>query len=164
MSTVGAFKIGGKLISTLHTANGYLNMLSGRRGNVDVDYWTPTNTSGKYPLPGGVQSGDNPKYGSTLGYFDATYCKLRTITLGYNFDNIKGFKNSGIDNMRIYFTVQNPFVIASEFTKETGLDPETNSFANENAAVTTVFQSRLLTVGTNTPQTRNFIFGINFSF
>lgn len=164
LSTVGAFKIGGKLISTLHTANGYLNMLSGRRGNVDVDYWTPTNTSGKYPLPGGVQSGDNPKYGSTLGYFDATYCKLRTITLGYNFDNIKGFKNSGIDNMRIYFTVQNPFVIASEFTKETGLDPETNSFANENAAVTTVFQSRLLTVGTNTPQTRNFIFGINFSF
>ena len=44
-------------------------MLSGRRNNVDVDYWTPDNTNARYPNPEGIKSGDNPKYGSTLGYF-----------------------------------------------------------------------------------------------
>ena len=69
LNVITAFKCGGKLISTLHHSNGYLNMLTGRRGQVDVDYWTEENTNAKYPKPGGIQSGDNPKYGSTLGYF-----------------------------------------------------------------------------------------------
>ena len=43
--------------------------MSGRRGNVEVDYWTPENTNAKYPKPGGIASGDNPKYGSTSGLF-----------------------------------------------------------------------------------------------
>lgn len=73
LNVITAFKCGGKLISTLHHSNGYLNMLTGRRGQVDVDYWTEENTNAKYPKPGGIQSGDNPKYGSTLGYFDASY-------------------------------------------------------------------------------------------
>ena len=67
LNVITAFKCGGKLISTLHHSNGYLNMLTGRRGQVDVDYWTEENTNAKYPKPGGIQSGDNPKYGSTLG-------------------------------------------------------------------------------------------------
>ena len=76
----------GNIVSSLHASNGYLNMLTGRRGNVKVDYWTPENRDAKYPKPGGVQSGDNPKYGSTLGYFDASYFKVGQITLGYNFN------------------------------------------------------------------------------
>lgn len=40
LNVITAFKCGGKLISTLHHSNGYLNMLTGRRGQVDVDYWT----------------------------------------------------------------------------------------------------------------------------
>ena len=67
LNIIGAFKYGGILISTLHSSSGYLNMLSGRRGNVDVDYWTEENTDAKYPKPGGIMSSDNPKYGSTLG-------------------------------------------------------------------------------------------------
>lgn len=82
LNVITAFKCGGKLISTLHHSNGYLNMLTGRRGQVDVDYWTEENTNAKYPKPGGIQSGDNPKYGSTLGYFDASYWKVRNISLG----------------------------------------------------------------------------------
>lgn len=69
LSIVGAFKSGGTLISTLYSSTGYLNMLTGRRGNVKVDYWTPENTGAKYPKPGGIEQSDNPKYGSTLGYF-----------------------------------------------------------------------------------------------
>lgn len=165
LNIIGAFKYGGILISTLHSSSGYLNMLSGRRGNVDVDYWTEENTDAKYPKPGGIMSSDNPKYGSTLGYFDASYWKIRTITLGYTFDNQKQkwLRNLGVDNLRAYFTVQNPFVICSPFHKETGLDPETNSYANENVAVASG-PSRLLTVGTNSPSTRNYLFGISLTF
>lgn len=164
LNVITAFKCGGKLISTLHHSNGYLNMLTGRRGQVDVDYWTEENTNAKYPEPGGIQSGDNPKYGSTLGYFDASYWKVRNISLGYKFDEQKWLKNFGIQSLRAYVSIQNPFVICSPFHKETGLDPETNSYGNENVAVTSGIQKRFLTVGTNAPSTRNYLFGINLTF
>ncbi len=162
LTIIGAFQCGGKLISSLHSSNGYLNMLSGRRNNVKVDYWTPENTNAKYPKPGGIMSGDNPKYGSTLGYFDASYMKIRTITLGYNFDSCPKLKQFGIDNLRAYVTIQNPFVLFSPFTNECGLDPETNSLGDENVAVNMV--SRFPIIGTNTPSTRNYLFGINLTF
>ena len=164
LNVITAFKCGGKLISTLHHSNGYLNILTGRRGQVDVDYWTEENTNAKYPKPGGIQSGDNPKYGSTLGYFDASYWKVRNISLGYKFDEQKWLKNFGIQSLRAYVSIQNPFVICSPFHKETGLDPETNSYGNENVAVTSGIQRRFLTVGTNAPSTRNYLFGINLTF
>jgi TonB-linked SusC/RagA family outer membrane protein len=168
LNIIGTYQHGGILVSSLHASNGYLNMLTGRRGNVKVDYWTPQNTDAKYPAPAPPQSGDNQKYGSTLGYFDASYFKVGQITLGYNFNNNAGwFKRSGIGDARLYFTLQNAFVLFSPFGSETGLDPVTNSYGNENAAVTTSLpyrESSMLTVGTNTPQTRNFIFGLNLSF
>ena len=165
LTVIGAFQIGGKLISAIHSSNGYLNMLTGRRNNIDVDYWTEQNTGAKYPKPGGIQSGDNPKYGSTLGYFNAGYLKIRAITLGYNFENIKAVKDFGISRLRLYATVQNPFVLFSPFNNESGLDPETNSWSNENTAVGYSFGShRMPIVGYNTPSTRNFIFGLNVTF
>ena len=165
LTVIGAFQIGGKLISAIHSSNGYLNMLTGRRNNMDVDYWTPENTGAKYPKPGGLQSGDNPKYGSTLGYFNAGYLKVRAITLGYNFENLKPVKDLGISRLRLYATVQNPFVLFSPYNNESGLDPETNSWSNENTAVGYSFGShRMPIVGYNTPSTRNFIFGLNVTF
>ena len=165
LNVIGAFQIGGKLISAIHSSNGYLNMLTGRRNNIDVDYWTEENTGAKYPKPGGIQSGDNPKYGSTLGYFNAGYLKFRAITLGYNFENIKAVKDLGISRLRLYATVQNPFVLFSPYNNECGLDPETNSWSNENTAVGYSFGShRMPIIGYNTPSTRNFIFGVNVTF
>ncbi len=167
LTVIGAFQVGGKLISAIHSANGYLNMLTGRRGQLDVDYWTEQNTGAKYPKPGGIQSGDNPKYGSTLGYFDAGYLKVRAITLGYNFDNLKAVKDFGISRLRLYATIQNPFVLFSPFNNESGLDPETNSYANQNTAVGIdgyTGKHRMPIVGYNTPSTRNFIFGLNVTF
>jgi hypothetical protein len=124
----------------------------------------PTDTTAKYPKPNGV-GGDNPKYGSTLGYFDASYLKIRTISVGYNFDQFSFIKNAGISKLRLYFTVENAFVLFSPYYKESGMDPETNSYGNENAAVPLAGSlSRLLTIGTNTPSTRNYLIGINITF
>lgn len=164
LTVIGAFKSGGTLVSSLYSANGYLNMLTGRRGQVNVDYWTPENTGAKYPKPGGLMSGDNPKYGNTLALFDASYLKVRTITLGYNF-NIKAVKDLGIQKLRLYATVQNPFVLFAPYTNETGMDPETNSYGDENAATTTgLVNRRILTVGTNSPSTRNYMLGVSLTF
>lgn len=163
LSVVGAFKSGGTLISTLYSSSGYLNMMTGRRGNVKVDYWTPENTNAKYPKPGGVEQSDNPKYGSTMGYFDASYLKIRDITLGYNIP--KNFLSRfGVNSLRVYATVQNPFVFFSPYHDESGMDPETNSYGNENQAVTTSLKSRLLVVGTNSPSTQNYLVGLNLTF
>ena len=163
LSAVGVFTNGGILISTLYSSAGYLNLLSGRRNNVKVDYWTPENTAAKYPKPGGIASGDNPKYGSTLGYFSGSYMKIRTISLGYNFTGSNWMKRTGIDNLRLYFTAQNPFVLFSPFHSETGLDPETNSYGDQNSAVSG-YQHRLLTLGFNSPATRNYLLGLNLTF
>ncbi|MFD0989241.1 SusC/RagA family TonB-linked outer membrane protein [Mariniflexile jejuense] len=163
-SIVGTFKSGGLLIATPYGANGYLNILTGRRGNIDVDYWTADNTDAKYPKPGGI-GGDQPKYLNSLSYFDASYLKIRTITLGYNFEKSKFIKDSGIDRLRLYVTAQNPLVFFSPYKKASGMDPETNSAANENSAVTYNYNlRRLLTIGTNTPTTTNYVIGLNISF
>ena len=165
LSAVAAFQNGGIVNSTIYGSGGYLNMLSGRRNNVKVDYWTPENTDAAYPRPGKYLSGDNPKYGSTLGYFDHSYLKMRTISLGYNFNNNNWMKKAGVGNLRLYVTAQNPFVLFSPYHKETGMDPETNSFGNENAAVALSGNlRRILTLGTNSPATRNYLVGLNVTF
>ncbi|MBV7532124.1 TonB-dependent receptor [Chitinophaga sp. sic0106] len=163
LAAVGVFQHGGTLISSVYGSGGYLNTLTTRNNNVKVDYWTPENTDAKYPNPAGPLSGDNPKYGSTLGYFDASFLKIRTISLGYDFSRSL-IKSKNI-KLRAYFTVQNPFVLWSPYTKESGMDPETNSYGNENAAVPLSGSlRRLLTIGVNTPSTRNYIIGVNLSF
>lgn len=166
LSIVGLFKNGGLVIATPYGSNGFLNILSGRRNNIDVDYWTPTNTGARFPKPGDI-GGDQPKYLNSLSYIDASFLKIRTITLGYNFDQSSWFKVKGISRLRAYVTVQNPFVMFSPYYNLSGMDPETNSYANDgqNSAVPYANnQSRLLSIGTNTPSTRNYVFGLNVTF
>ena len=164
-SIVGVYQHGGILVSTINGSGGYLNLESGRRNNIKIDYWTPGNTGAKYPNPAAIRSGDNPKYATTLGYFDGSYMKVRAISLGYNFAQNNLLKKSRINNLRLYFTVQNPFVMFSSFTKEMGLDPEPNSYGNQNAAVPLSYNlRRILTVGYNTPSTRNYVVGVNMTF
>ena len=155
-SFVGAFKIGGKLVSTLYGPEGYLNCLDGRRNNIRVDYWTPSNPNARYPKPSGLTNSNNPKYLSTLAVFDATFVKIRSITLGYSLPDTV-LSKIGVSNIRVYTTVQNPFVIYSPFTKETGLDPDTNTSGRG-------YGNNIYAVGINTPTTRNFLFGLNLTF
>ncbi|MDO6434783.1 TonB-dependent receptor [Flavitalea sp. BT771] len=167
LGITGIFKSGGTLISTLYSSVGYLNNLNTRSGNnVKVDYWTPTNNHASdfntfAPRPGGV-GGDNPAYGSTMGYFSASYLKIRTITMGYNFSQ-KWMKAASITRMRVYCTVENPFVFFSPYEKRSHMDPETNSYGDQNSAVQ-AGPHRILTIGTNTPSTRNFLIGLNVTF
>jgi hypothetical protein len=74
-------------------------------------------------------------------------------------------ENAGIDKLRLYCTVQNPFVFFSPYKKESGMDPETNSYGNENAAVAYSYNlRRLLTIGTKHAYNTNYMIGINLTF
>ena len=99
---------------------------------------------------------------STMGYFDASYVKIRAITLGYTLDQ-QFMRDLGIEKLRLYVTAQNPFVLFSPYHKMSGMDPEPNSLGNENQAVAS-YNSRFPIIGTNTPSTRNYLFGLNLTF
>lgn len=160
----GVFQSGGILNSTLYGRDSYLNMNSGRRGQIKIDYWTPDHTNAKYPAPGGVANGDFPKYGNTTGYFNASYLKINTITVGYNVRS-ELLKTAGFEKLRLYGTLQNPFVLFSPYYNETGMDPQTNSYAGDGPAnAMPPTPGRFLIVAANTPSTKNFIIGVNVAF
>ena len=114
-------------------------------------------------------SSDNPKYGSTLGYFDAGYLKVRAITLGYDFARFTSVLLFLLTKLLAFFTVQYTFLLFSPFTHECRLAPETHPLSNDSITMAVTMEGytgshKLPVVGYNTPSTRNFLFGINLTF
>jgi TonB-linked SusC/RagA family outer membrane protein len=165
LSAVAFGRLGGMLVSTLYQSNiGFpVNSLEGRRNGPRVDYWTPDNPTNEYPMPGMGQVPVGPDGGSTLGYFDASFLKIRSINFGYQVP-AKLLAKTGITSLRLYTTVQSPFrAFFSEYVREGGLDPEPTG---RGGAVNPGFGggSNRLTVRPDTPLTRTFIFGLNVKF
>lgn len=171
LTVIGTFKSGGLLVSALHSPTSYLNMNNGRRGQIIIDYWTPENPTNAYPKPYGPEVTNNPKYGSTLAYFDGSFGKITNITLGYNFKP-EWINKAHIESLRLYVTAQNPFIFGSSYYSETGLDPQPNSLSSDTGTQTVisntdterVVKGRISVVGFNTPATRNYLFGLNVTF
>ena len=158
LSTVAFARVGGMLVSTMYQPSSYLNMLSGRRSGIKINYWTHDEPNNEYPKPDATF--ENTVYGSTLGYFDATFLKIRSINLGYTLPD-KSINKIGVAYMRIYAIAQNPFTLFSPYLKAGGVDPEpTAEGGSDDKAV----QDRILTVGASTPPTKSYIFGVNFKF
>lgn len=86
---------------------------------VQTDYWTPENPGARYPRLAPNSSYGNNNHTSDYWRFDASYCRVKYIQLGYTFDQI-GLKKIGVSNIRLYLNVQNPFTMA----KEDLVDPE----------------------------------------
>ncbi|MGY6557650.1 MAG: SusC/RagA family TonB-linked outer membrane protein [Nitritalea sp.] len=95
---------------------GMINLRRGYNLNSrNIQYWTPENPSNDFPRPR-VRGHD---YSTPMGYFDASFIRVRNITFGYSLADT--FTNRlGITRARIYGGVQNPFT----FTEFPGLDPE----------------------------------------
>jgi len=118
--------------------------------NLRRDYWTPENPTNAYAQPSnqGSYAGKagpwgNAKSETTLRYTSTDYLKVGYITLGYTLPQ-RWVGKVGITKLRLYATVQNPFIWCDEFV----FDPEqTNTSIN-----TTDFM------------TRNWLFGLNVSF
>jgi TonB-linked SusC/RagA family outer membrane protein len=84
----------------------------------DLDYWTPTNTSAKFPSPGAA-SAIWTSYGSALQYVKADYIKIKEINLSYNLPK-SIIKHIGIDRLQIYGSLKNFFT----FSNIDNYDPE----------------------------------------
>lgn len=155
LSVVSVFRYGGMLVSTIHqpAQNEPYSNLEGRRNSLDVDYWTPNNPTNAYPKTRDQQ----PDFGSTLGYFDASYLKIRSITLGYSLPSSL-LSRMKLNSLRVYFIANNPFkAFFSPYVDAGGLDPEPTG---RGANGTPGFGQRL-SVRPDTPLTKSFILGVN---
>lgn len=88
---------------------------------------------------------------STRFIEDASYMRLKTLTLSYNLPH-KLLSKVNITQVKVYTTAENLLT----FTNYTGFDPEVNAFGGSNV-------NKGIDYGTY-PQTRNIIFGINVTF
>lgn len=81
------------------------------------DYWTPQNTDARFPRMTPTP-GENAK-SSDYWKFDASYCRVKYIQLGYTINPTLTNKFF-VSNLRFFVNLQNPFTIA----QENKIDPE----------------------------------------
>lgn len=97
---------------TFETALGQQNVLA-----TLANRWSPTNPSNEYAS--GFQGGRLPL--SDRYIEDASFVRLKNISLGYTLPKIKG-----ISQIRLYVSANNALTL----TKYSGFDPEVNNFGN----------------------------------
>ena len=139
------------IVSGFHTGN---NTLAGRYNNLDINYWTPNNPTNEFPRPNENQ--EFPRYNSTLRYFDGSFLKVRNINFGYNLP-AKLTNRLKMQGLRVFSSIQQPFIFAQYRSKYKGIDPETqldNGNSNQNAEVNENL----------TPATTVITLGINAKF
>ena len=159
VAIVAFWRYGGMLVSQLHQANQSFPISNneGRRNGFKTNYWRTDNPTNDFPRPGQQQ----PLYGSTLGYFDGTFLKIRSINIGYRLPD-SWLGKTGLNSVRIYSMIQNPFqAMFSPYVNDgNGIDPEASGRGSTN----TPGYGNRLSVRVNTPPTRQFIFGISLKY
>ncbi|WP_207494795.1 SusC/RagA family TonB-linked outer membrane protein [Aridibaculum aurantiacum] len=166
LSVVTYGRFGGMLISQIHQPlASYLTIMNGVRSGIKVDYWTPTNPSNWFPMPQAAISPQSTAW-TTLGYYNASFLKIRSINLGYTFSNNQ-LRRMNAQSIRLYATVDNVAILFSPYRRLTGIDPEGTNTGN--AGVVTPGNIRggnngVITINAATPQRRTFIIGANINF
>ncbi|WP_158860012.1 SusC/RagA family TonB-linked outer membrane protein [Lunatibacter salilacus] len=145
-------RVGSMIRSAFHT--GGFNALAGRYNNLNVDYWTPNNPTNDYPRPNVNQ--EFPKYSSSLQYFDGTFLKVRNINFGYTFP-VEMLSRLRMESLRIFASVQQPFIFSEYRSRHAGIDPET-FIDGEQGVEGGVINSNIA------PAVTQYTFGINAKF
>jgi TonB-linked SusC/RagA family outer membrane protein len=177
LTAVGLTRVGATIVDPLLFGNSYFTTFEGRRNQVNLDYWTPTNPTNAFPQPR-QGNGDFPPYSSTLAYVSGTFIKVRSIDLGYTLPATWA-KAAFMSTARIYIQVQNPLIWSPVgfYKKNKAIDPDALSYSTRfggsgspggvafaegdlNSSVNTSTAGR----GVNYPATRAFIVGVNLAF
>ncbi|OON70358.1 SusC/RagA family TonB-linked outer membrane protein [Hymenobacter sp. CRA2] len=82
---------------------------SGSNNGAIVDYWTPENPTNEYPRPNATRS---LSYVTTLTEREASFAKLRNVTLGYTLPKSVVGK-AKIDNVRVYVSGRNLYTLSN---------------------------------------------------
>lgn len=148
--TVVAFgRFGSTIISRVHNS-GFANTFQGNYNNLNVHYWTPTNGENYWPKPNAAST--NTPNNSTLGYFDGSFVKIRSLTLGYNLPQFMAAKIGG-KSLRVYATANDAFILFSKYrNKYSGIDPEAINSGNNRGEV-----------NVDTPASYSILFGVNLT-
>ena len=95
--------------------------LSGELNGIKVNYWTLENPSNTAPKPrySTLSSYKSIQYFSSLSYQDASYVRLRNVSIGYNLKK-KWLAALKINSVRIYGSATNLLT----FTKYLSYSPE----------------------------------------
>lgn len=133
-------RIGQTILSGFHQNN---NALAGRYQQIKVDYWTPNNPTNEFPRPNSSQ--EFPVYNTAIIYFDGSFVKVRNINFGYTFPSSLTQKLR-LQSLRLFTSIQQPFIFSSYRTKYNGVDPETTN-GTVNSGVTPA--TRITTIGLN---------------
>ena len=112
----------------------------------DLDRWQKPGDITDVPRADGINN-NNYKDGGGRWLEDGSYLRLRSLSLGYNFNTAK---IAGLSKLRVYLQATNLFTL----TKYTGLDPESASSSSAN--------TQGIDLGTP-PQPRSFQFGVNLT-
>lgn len=159
-------RFGGLLVSQVHQPfAAYTNLTDGVRSAIKTNYWTPTNPSNDFPAVN-FTSRVRPitTDWTTLGYYDASFIKVRSINLGYTLSP-KLISRMHIQSFRGYVAVQNPFVLYSPYMRNAGgVDPEATGTGNQGVQNPGNLSGRALTIGLNTPPTITVNVGFNVTF
>ena len=134
---------GQMIVSKFHQNSNYLQ---GRYNQIKVDYWTPNNPNAYYPRPNFNQ--EFPAYNTAIMYFDGSFIKVRNINVGYTFP-AKTAQKLGLSSLRVYASIQQPFIFSKYRSVDNGVDPETSNGNIENNV---------------TPATSVSTFGLNIKF
>jgi TonB-linked SusC/RagA family outer membrane protein len=89
---------------------------TGAENSARIDYWTPENPTNEYPRPHATRPSTNV---TTLTEREASFVKLRNITLGYTLSKSISSRFR-IDNLRVYVSGKN----LHSFTNLKDFDPE----------------------------------------
>lgn len=91
-----------------YTIGGLGNALTGYDNiGSELSYWTPNNTNAEFQKPFYTTSGGDT-FSGQLGYRDASFLKVRNISLGYNFDK-RICSKFRLSNLKVYAQAVNPF-------------------------------------------------------
>jgi TonB-linked SusC/RagA family outer membrane protein len=105
------------------------------------DYWTPENPNAKYPRPT-IDYSNNNSRGSTFWMRNAAYLRLKSVNIGYTFNNLAWMKQHNM-KLRVFTSATN-LLTWSPFKE---FDPELGDGT-----------------GRSYPQQRNISIGANLSF
>ncbi|OJU53873.1 MAG: hypothetical protein BGN96_08840 [Bacteroidales bacterium 45-6] len=130
-------------LQQLMTPTGYQNVYGGFR-----DHYTANNTTAKYQRP---NENITTNAVSDLYVYDASYLRLKSLTLGYTLPK-KLTSKLKIDKVRIYATGTNLFTL----TSYPGFDPEVNYYDSNSSRQGVDFGSY--------PNSRTFTAGVNVTF
>jgi TonB-linked SusC/RagA family outer membrane protein len=145
LTIVASYKVGGTITSSIFQGGDFINSLQGVYNNLNENYWTPANHENYWPKP--TSASTSPAYSNLLGYYNASYLKIRSLSVGYTFPGGIASRISA-RSLRVYATASDPFILFSPYRNQFhGVDPETAG-----------------TLGLGTPATWEMQFGLNVSF